>query len=366
VTRPGESEQARSEEAAEERPGGLLADLVELACIPAPTFAEEPRLAWLERRLAGAPGRVKRDGTGNLVWSWGDGAPELVVAAHVDTVFPAGTRLRVERQGKRLVGPGIGDNAAGVVVAVHVVSELLAGSAPRPGAVAFTIGEEGLGNLRGARAVCDDLEPRAFIALEGQGLERIDVDAVGSVRARVEVTGPGGHSWRNRGDPSAIHGLLELAPALVAQARPEVPVNVGLISGGRSVNAIADRAELVVETRALDEEPLVAFERLLGGLELEAPLRVVTEIVGRRPAGRLERSHPLLASVRAVRSELGLPDELGAGSTDANAALAAGIPALCLGVSIGAGMHTLEEWIEVDSLGLGKRQLALVMRRLLL
>jgi acetylornithine deacetylase/succinyl-diaminopimelate desuccinylase-like protein len=343
-----------------------LARLVsELAQIPAPTFAEEPRLAWVEEQLAAAPGHVRRDGAGNVVWSWGDGAPRLLLLVHVDTVFPAETPLEVRSLGGRLVGPGIGDNAAAVVATLDAVSAVLASGCPEPGAVAFTVGEEGLGNLRGAREACAALRPACAIAVEGQGIERVIVDAVGSIRARVAVSGPGGHSWVDRGSPSAIHALLELGASLVARSTRDVPVNVGLIGGGRSVNAIADAAELTVEARALDEAELEAFTRSLASLKLEAPLAVDVEVLGRRGAGRLDREHELLAAVREVRFELGLPDELGQGSTDANAALALGIPALTLGVSLGSGMHSLEEWIDVESLALGRDQLERVVRRLL-
>jgi acetylornithine deacetylase/succinyl-diaminopimelate desuccinylase-like protein len=140
---------------------------------------------------------------------------------------------------------------------------------------------------------------------------------------------------------------------------------MGLVSGGRSVNAIADRAELVVEMRSLDAEPLDRFLALVESLAVESPLELCTELLGRRPAGRLDRSESLLAEVRAVRAELGLPDRLEAGSTDANAALGSGIPALALGVARGSGMHTLDERIEVESLELGRRQLEGVLRRLL-
>ena len=338
----------------------MIEDVLALARIPAPTFDEEARIAWLEGRLAGAPGDRARDAAGNLVWTFGGGEPRLLLAVHVDTVFPARTPLDARREGDRLTGPGVGDNAAAVAVAVHVVERL----APPGLAVAFTIGEEGLGNLRGAIAACEALRPDAFIAVEGHGLEHVLVDGVGSVRARVTVTGPGGHSWKDRGRPSAVHALLELGAALARLETAEAPVNVGLLSGGRSVNTIADRAELVVERRGLDDAPLDEFEAALA-LDIPAPLAVSIELLGRRPCGRLDRGHPLLAAVRAVRAELGLPDALDAGSTDANAALARGIPALTLGVAYGGGSHTLEEWIDAASLDLGALQLERVLRRLL-
>jgi tripeptide aminopeptidase len=297
------------------------------------------------------------DEVGNLIWRWGEGAPALVVAAHLDTVFAADTALDARRDGETLVGPGVGDNAAAVAVAVNVVAPLVEDGRLGPGAVAFTVGEEGLGNLRGATAVCARWPAARFVALEGHGLERVIVDAVGSVRARVAVGGPGGHSWADRGTPSAIHALLGLAAELTGLGGPETPVNVGLVSGGRSVNAIADRAELLVEMRAVEEAPLDEFRGRLDALALPPPLRAEVEIVGHRPAGRLGRDDPLLAAVQAIRDDLGLPADLDAGSTDASAALARGMSALCLGVTTGAGMHTPAERIEVAPLRHGCRQL---------
>ncbi|MCC6222988.1 MAG: M20/M25/M40 family metallo-hydrolase [Thermoleophilia bacterium] len=347
-------------------PAALVEDVIALALVPAPTFAEEARVEWLERRLAGTAGRLARDAVGNLIWSWGEGRPRLLLAVHVDTVFGPGTELAVRRERGRLVGPGIGDNAAAVAVAVHVVERLLAGGDPlAPGAVAFTVGEEGLGNLRGARHACERLEPEAVIALEGHLLGGVLADAVGSVRARVAVRGPGGHSWTDRGRPSAIHALIELAAAIARLGTAEGPVNVGTISGGRSVNSIADAAELVAERRSLEERDLDAFAAALAALPVEPPHALGVETVGRRPGGRLDRSSPLLEAALAVRRELGLPETLTAGSTDANAAAGLGIPALALGVSNGGGMHSLEEWIEPASLALGARQLELVLGRLL-
>jgi tripeptide aminopeptidase len=343
----------------------IVDDLLAIARTPAPTFAEEARLAWLERRLGRLPGRRERDEAGNLVWSWGEGAPRVVVAAHVDTVFPAGASLEIREQNGHLVGPGVGDNAAAVAVAIHVVEELLGEASLSPGAVAFTVGEEGLGNLKGATELCRSLRPEAFIALEGHGLDEVIVDAVGSIRARVSVSGPGGHSWEDRGTPSAVNGLLELAEGIAALGTPDAPVNIGTIGGGRSVNTIADHAELLAERRALEQEPLDTFASALGQLVLPGPLEVGIEIVGRRPAGRLERDAPLLRTVLDVREGLGLPPTLGEGSTDANAALAAGIPALCIGVARGESMHALHEWIETSSLADGAAHLREVLRALL-
>ncbi len=343
-----------------------LADrVVELARIPAPTFAEEERLQWVEARLAHANGTVGRDDAGNVVWAWGVDRPQVLVLAHVDTVFPAVTRLEMRRDGDLLIGPGIGDNAAAVVVVLEAVGRLLQHGIPVAGAVAFTVCEEGLGNLRGALAACASLDPVAVIAVEGQGIERVLADAVGSLRATVRVTGPGGHSWVDRGAPSAVHAVLGVGSELAARATHDVPVNVGLVSGGRSINSIADAAELTVEARSVEEADLEAFGQVLSGLAVEAPLELGIEVVGRRGAGRLDREHELLRVTREVRRELGLPDQLGQGSTDANAALALGIPALTLGASCGGGMHSLEEWIDVTTLDVGVAQVERVLRRLL-
>jgi len=343
----------------------LVADVLELAAIPAPTFAEEARLDWLEERLAAAPGVRSRDAAGNLVWQWGDGRPELAVLAHVDTVFPAETPLVFRREDGRLIGPGVGDNAAAVVVALHAASEFLRERPAHPGALVFTVGEEGLGNLRGSVAACEGLRPAAVVAVEGHGLERVLVDAVGSARLQVRVEGPGGHSWVDRGRPSAVHGLLTLGQELLGHAQADRPVNLGTISGGQSVNTIAAGAELIAEMRSLDEEPLDAFVAAAESLVVHEPLAVTVEGVGRRPAGRLDRASPLLAAVRSVRRDIGLPDELDAGSTDANAALARGIPTVALGCSYGEGMHTTDEWIEEDALQLGLRQLTEVLEKVL-
>jgi tripeptide aminopeptidase len=342
-----------------------LDDLLGLARVPAPTFDEGERIQWLQQRLAGAPGRRSTDAAGNLLWRFDGEPPRVLLLAHVDTVFARDVPHEPCLEGTRLVGPGIGDNAAAVVCAVQVVEQIARERNPAGLAVAFTVGEEGLGNLAGAHAACAELHPEQVVALEGHGLMHVAVDAVGSVRARITVRGPGGHSWANRGRPSAIDEICRIARALSRESRRDASTNIGLIAGGTAVNAIASHAELVIEQRALDEALLTRFARALYMLTVEPPLVLAVEELGQRPAARLDRREELLASVRRVREELGLPDELVAASTDANAALASGIPALCLGCAQGGEMHTPTEYIEIGSLATGREQLRRVLAALL-
>ncbi len=328
-------------------------ELVTFAAVPAPTGAEDQRLAWLERRLSGARGRRHRDAVGNLIWSFADGQPELLVMAHVDTVFDASTELRFEREEDELVGPGVGDNATAVMALVWTLERL---QEPAGVVAAFTVGEEGLGNLRGARNACHELAPARVIAVEGQGLDHIVIEHVGSVRARIAVSGPGGHSWRDRGMPSALHELVALAGPLIADG-----CNIGRISGGGAVNAIASEAEMFVELRSLDDAELGSFEQRVEALSVRAPLTVEYEVVGRRGAGQIAIDHPLVRSVVKARERVGLDEVYGAGSTDANAAAALGIPAVGIGCADGSGMHTLHERIDLGSLELGLRQLEAVL-----
>ena len=328
-------------------------ELAAFAAVPAPTGAEEARLAWLERRLDGASGVRHRDAAGNLVWSFGEGRPELLVMAHVDTVFDADTELRFERDGDCLVGPGVGDNATAVMATVWALDAV---EAPAGMVVAFTVGEEGLGNLRGARQVCGDLAPTRAIAVEGHGLDHVVIEHVGSLRARLTVSGPGGHSWRDRGTPSALHALIGIGETLVREG-----VNVGRMSGGGAVNAIASQAEMLVELRSIEDAELSRFEERLAALTVGPPLTLECAVVGRRGAGRIEPGHPLVRSVVAARRALGLREAFGAGSTDANAAAALGIPAVGIGCANGEGMHTVHERIDLPSLELGVRQLEAVL-----
>jgi Acetylornithine deacetylase/Succinyl-diaminopimelate desuccinylase and related deacylases len=333
-------------------------EIAALAAIPAPTGAEDARLRWIEQRIAHLPGTRERDAVGNLVWRFTPDSPELLVMVHVDTVFDDATPLAIRRDGDDLVGPGVGDNAAAVLTLIWALDAMP--SIPSRLAIAFTVGEEGLGNLRGAHAACAELQPAMVIALEGHGLDDIITEHVGSVRAKVTITGPGGHSWWDRATPSAIHALVKLADDLA-----DGGANIGTISGGSTVNAIASLGEMMVERRSLNEPDLEAFVVRLGELAATPPLRLETAVLGRRRAGQIARDHPLVVSVRAAHQRLGLLGRLGSGSTDANAAVACGIPAVALGCARGSGMHTVHERIQLESLQLGRRQVTAVIRAVL-
>ena len=252
-----------------------------------------------------APGTRERDAAGNLVWRLGDGPPALALLAHVDTVFAADVDLSVDEPDGWLHGAGIGDNAAAVAVAVDVV-EALAAELTRPLAVVFTVGEEGLGNLRGALHACGELRPEMAIALEGHGLDEVCVDAVGSVRARLARARPG-------------------RPLVVGSRPAERAAHAGLAADGaargglgrrrRSTSAASPAAAPSTPSRPTPRRRSrrgrwtrrrwTRSRPSLADLRLPAPLELTVEPLGRRPAGRLDRAHPLLAAVREARAEIG-------------------------------------------------------------
>ena len=298
-------------------------------------------------RAAGAAPRV--DATGNVVARFGPpGGSAAVIAAHLDTVFGPEVDVTPRRDGDLLRGPGIGDDSLAVAALVHTARRLAARAPAHPVVLAATVGEEGLGDLRGARAVLDAVACDAFVAVEGHGLESMQTAGIASARLVAVATGPGGHSWGDRGRPSAVHTLVDgLHDALAAAG--DGHVNVGVLRGGTSINTIAAEAEAEIDLRDADDAALdrriAVVERALRGHGLEV------RHVGRRPGGRTPEDHPLLAAARAARTTAGLPAaEEHASSTDANAALGRGIPAVCVSLTKGAGAHTLDEHVQVAPL----------------
>ena len=347
----------------------VISRTVELAEIPAPTGLQDARRdlvrSWWQRD---GWADVSADQVGN-VWARvrPGGQPAVVLAAHLDTVFDAGVDHRVRRDGTLLRGVGVGDNSVGVAALSAVGTMLAAAGGHAPVWLVATVGEEGLGNLRGVTEVIgqDRVPLAALVAIEGNYLGRIATVGVGSVRWRVTVSGPGGHAWEQSSAPSAVHAAARMVASMAALSRRgtgsgrggRTAVNVGLFSGGEAVNARARRAEFLVDLRASQARMLTELETRARRI-IAAPAAGVTvevEELGRRPAGELPASHPLAAAAAAALGASGLRATFTAASTDANAAHAAGVPAIAIGVTTGGGEHTLEEWIDTAPLATGLR-----------
>ncbi|MBA2754303.1 MAG: M20/M25/M40 family metallo-hydrolase [Chloroflexia bacterium] len=360
---------------------GLLPGLLDLteaiARVPAPTGDEGERARYVAGVMAGAGGDREvhgPDDIGNVWTTVGDTeiTPAVVLAAHTDTVFAAGTELDIHRDATRLHGAGIGDNSLGVA-AMLTLPALFGrlGVAPAgPVVLAATVGEEGLGNLAGIRAIMDRFaSARNMVAIEGHNLGRVTYAAVGSRRIEVVVTGPGGHSWGNYGQSSAIHVLGELIASLSAiriVTRPKTTLNIGMIDGGISINTIAPRASMLIDMRSLDAGTLDDLTRqVLTRLTSDAPgVTVKTRVLGERPAGQVDPEAPIIRTARRVLAEFGREAILDASSTDANIAISRGIPAICIGLTTGGNVHRPDEWVDTDQIPVGLSQLALLTLRL--
>ncbi|MGI9116101.1 MAG: M20/M25/M40 family metallo-hydrolase [Gaiellales bacterium] len=343
----------------------IVDEAMALCGIAAPTFAERARGEAVLDQLHALRLDARFDDAGNVVARIGEDGPALALCAHLDTVFPADTPLAVTRDELRLVGPGIGDNALGIAALLHVARELAVAPPASPVLLAFTVGEEGLGDLRGVRALLDREPVRALIAVEGHGVDSLAIGGIASVRYRVTATGPGGHSWTDRGRPSAIHALIA-AGGRVLDAAPPAAINIGTIEGGTSVNAIADRAELLIDVRHGDPSVVAAAaSRVEQALAVDVPagIAIASEQVGNRPGGANAADEPLLEQARAARTAVGLaPAEEHLASTDANAAHARGIPAVGIGITRGDNAHRPDEWIAIEPIAQGVGALLALVR----
>ena len=343
----------------------IVDDAEALCLIPAPTFAERMRGEEVLARLHTLRLDAAFDGIGNVVTRIGEDGPALALCAHLDTVFPVETPLTVRREAGRLIGPGIGDNALGIAALLHVARDLILNPPASPVLIAFTVGEEGLGDLRGVSALLDREPVRALIAIEGHGVDSLAVGGIASRRYRIEVTGPGGHSWTDRGRPSAVHHLITVGEQVLEAGRPAA-VNIGTIEGGTAINAIADRAELLVDIRHEDQRVVdAAAARVERAAATPVPegVTVVAEQVGNRPGGANAPDAPLVEAARAARLAVGLgAAEEHLASTDANAGIARGIPSIGMGITRGDHAHRLDEWIAEAPIAIGVAALLGVVR----
>ncbi|HVF90925.1 MAG TPA: M20/M25/M40 family metallo-hydrolase [Blastocatellia bacterium] len=361
-------------------------ELIRICEIPAPPFKEEARGTYIKRRFEELGlSRVRTDREGNVIAERPGRSkdPSVIVSAHLDTVFPAGTDVRVKREGRRLYAPGISDNTCGLVSLPALARALESGGVKTGGTIYFvaTVGEEGQGNLRGVRHLFTEGEfgsgAGAFISLDGPGVERITHRALGSRRYRVTISGPGGHSWGDFGVVNPVHALGRAVARFAAYPAPLSPrtsYNVGLIDGGSSVNAIPESASMTVDLRSVSNEEIEKLEaflrkvvelavreensqRAMSGTSLDYAL----EQVGDRPSGETPIQSELVQAAISCSRALGIEPRLDCSSTDSNIPISLGIPAITIGAGgISNNCHTLMEWYDPAGRELGLKRLVLL------
>ncbi len=350
----------------------LVEGLLQIIATPAPPFGETARAKVLLEILSAQGLAPYQDAAGNVIVRWGDPGPNgIALLAHLDTAIDL-PDIELRREGGRLYGHGSADDGSGLAV-LTALARLMARSGRRPRDPVYfvaNVGEEGLGDLRGARGFVADhaSDLRGVVALDGR-LGDIVHEGIASRRLEAEFQAPGGHSWSDYGSPSAIHLLgraIARLDALRLPREPRTTLNVGVISGGTAVNAIARRATCLIDLRSEDPSELQRLEQKVREVfEEEAhPAALVLRCVGDRPGGKLARSHPLVAAAAAALGEVGERVSYATGSTDANAALGAGVPGICCGVGRGGLAHTPQEWLDESSLVPGLAFTAALLARL--
>lgn len=342
-----------------------IEDQIRLCEVEAPPFKESKRAevyAKMFRELGLQNVRIDKEGNVLGDRPGAQPRPRLVFTAHLDTVFPEGTDVKVKREGNILRGPGIGDDCRGLAVLLAVVRTMNQAKIQTPGTITFvgTVGEEGLGDLRGVKYLFNEgLKGQIdrFVSIDGTGLGITHI-AVGSLRYRVTFKGPGGHSYGAFGLSNPMHALGR-AVATISQfevpENPKTTFNVGRMGGGTSVNAIPFDAWFEMDMRSASPSALQALDQKFhravdDALKAEDArwgknvLSVDKALVGNRPAGQTPANSPIVQAAASVTRALGFPVTLDEGSTDSNTAMNLGIPAITVdGGGRGRGSHALDE-----------------------
>jgi tripeptide aminopeptidase len=347
-----------------------IANDAETIClVPAPPFKEGKRAEFVAGMFRDLGYEPVIDDVGNVIVRRPGSGDEksIMLLGHTDTVFPEGTEITVNRQNGKMTGPAIGDNSLGVAALLGIARALDNLELKTAGDLLLVanVGEEGLGNLRGAWAAVEQFEAElgAVIAVEGHSLGRVTSGGVGSKRIKATVTGPGGHSWGAFGQSSAIHALghiIHEIDLLEVPSDPKTTYNVGVIDGGVSVNTISPNASAIIDMRSVDEDALATLatqvEQIITSKN-EGQISTEIEILGERPAGQTADAEPIVQTGLQVLRDLGMDPYTDASSTDANVPISRGIPAICVGVTRGEGAHRMEETIEIEPIALGIAQL---------
>lgn len=354
-----------------------------LCRVPAPTFLEQERALWFQSEFRAAGWTTAIDRVGNVLATSGD-APYIALTAHLDTVIAPRNKddISVASDGA-FRGPGISDNGAGLASLLAVARTWKLGSPlprfPRGLLLAANVGEEGEGNLTGMRQLCKFAAGKkieAFLVVDGAETGHITTRALGSRRFEMVFAGPGGHSWSDFGVGNPVHALsraVSLFSDTRAGGHPKSALNVGLIEGGSSVNAIAQSARAKVDIRSEDNQKLdelvealesavdrareIENQRASGG-KVSAKLKEI----GSRPAAALPESAAILRYLKTVDAHLGIRSHLDTSSTDANIPLSLGIPAVAIGGGgSGGGAHTTQEWYRPEGRDLGLKRILLTL-----
>ena len=355
----------------DERDIRTMSDLLELTEIPAPPFGEDARgLRFAEMLAEYGADSVWTDREGNVLGLRRGAGPSpdvLAVTGHLDTVFPEGTDVTVRQRGDTLFAPGIADDARGLAVVLAILRTIEEAGIETRADLLFvgTVGEEGIGDLRGAKHLFGDRGPwiDAFISIDGAGHGSITHQGLGSRRYRVTVRGPGGHSWGAFGLANPAHALaraistFEQAADAVTRAGPRTSYNVGRVGGGTSVNSIPFESWMEIDMRSVSPEHLAMLDEVFqhtvrrtlaeaNATRREGPeLTVEVEMIGDRPSGEIPPDHPFIESAIAVSRHLGIEPVLGRGSTDSNIPISLGVPAMTIGGGgVSFGTHSPGEW----------------------
>lgn len=360
--------------AVEARAAELLAETIRVSEIPAPPFEEAERSAYIARRFQEIGlQEVTVDAIGNVTGRrpGPDGAPKIMVVSHMDTVFPAGTDVKVRIEGDTAHGPGIRDNSSAVASLINLVQVLDESglSLPCDLVVAASVGEEGLGDLRGVRQLMETYKGKldAVVAYDGE-FGGVVYGGVGSKRIKVTYRAPGGHSFGDFGKASAIHGLVAACTKfsqIQVPSEPKTTLNVGTIQGGTSVNAIAEEAVALIDMRSVGQDALEKlYNQAIAIFEqtaAETGCTVQIDLVGNRPGGLIPKDHPLVRLAAGVIREMGEEPRLSISSTDSNIPLSQGVPSICIGAGRGGGVHTVREFLHIPSLVPGLQHLVRVL-----
>jgi len=350
---------------------------IQVQQIPAPTFKEGQRAEFVREWFNQVQlVDITVDAAGNVLGRLPgrNSAAPIILSAHLDTVFPDGTELVVQQFPDQIRGPGIGDNSIGVAGLLGLIWALDERQVKLDSDLwlVANVGEEGLGNLRGMQEIVNRFagDVRAYIILEGMALGQVYHRGLGVNRYRIGVSTAGGHSWVDYGKPSAIHELTAIVSKLLeiqVSDTPRSTLNVGVISGGTTINTIAAEADIELDLRSEDLAVLGQMDHAVKAVlqDYRKPgVSVNAEMIGKRPAGEIPQDHPLVILASSCLEQVGIEPRLNIGSTDANIPLSMGLPAICLGLTTGSGAHTLGEYINISPLKIGFEQLCLVIEGL--